>query len=119
MDSKILRHDEVIQKQSFDQSYKNFWFFVDSNELDYEERPPENFENSTNNFWGVEKEVQEVHPDLKFKPIPGYQGTSRSINAENIFGMTYENARKRADELLGQISNEKAQQLLKSSRIIK
>lgn len=117
MDSKVLRHDEVIQKQSFDQSYKNFWSFVDSNTLDYEEKVSESMETSINNYWGVEKGVQETHPDLRFKPIPGYQGENRSIRSENIFGLTYENARKRADNLLSQIADEKAQQILKSSRM--
>ena len=74
---------------------------------------------SINNFWGVEPSVQDTHPDLKFKPIPGYQGENRSIRSENIFGLTYEHARKRADDLLFQISNDKAEQLLKSSRITK
>ncbi len=31
IDSKMLKHDETVQKQSFEQSYKNFWSFVDSN----------------------------------------------------------------------------------------
>lgn len=117
LDSKVLRHDEVIQKQSFDQSYKNFWSFVDSNTLDYAEKVSDSIDKSINNFWGVEKEVQETHPDLRFHPIPGYQGENRSIKSENIFGLTYENARGKADDLLKQISNEKAQQILKSSRM--
>jgi len=56
---------------------------------------------------------------LKFKPTPGYQGTNRSIHSENIFGMTYENARKKADELLKKINEDKAKQLLKSSKYTK
>lgn len=31
LDSRILHHDDVVQKQAFDQSYKNFWSFVDFN----------------------------------------------------------------------------------------
>eukprot|EP00340_Litonotus_pictus_P006091 CAMPEP_0170527736 /NCGR_PEP_ID=MMETSP0209-20121228/13209_1 /TAXON_ID=665100 ORGANISM="Litonotus pictus, Strain P1" /NCGR_SAMPLE_ID=MMETSP0209 /ASSEMBLY_ACC=CAM_ASM_000301 /LENGTH=235 /DNA_ID=CAMNT_0010818467 /DNA_START=39 /DNA_END=746 /DNA_ORIENTATION=+ len=119
LDSKVLRHDEVIQKQSFDQSYKNFWSFVDSNELDYEERVSDSYDKSVNNFWGVEKGVQEAYPDLKFKPIPGYQGENRSIKSENIFGLTYENARGKADDLLNQINSDRAQQIMKSSRMSK
>ncbi len=33
IDSKKLNQDEVVQTQSYEQSYKNFWSFVDSNEL--------------------------------------------------------------------------------------
>jgi hypothetical protein len=56
---------------------------------------------------------------LLLKPIPGYQGENRSIRSENIFGLTYENARVRANELMTQINNEKADQLLRASRSIK
>ena len=31
MDSRILLQDDTVQKQAFDQSYKNFWSFVDFN----------------------------------------------------------------------------------------
>ena len=31
LDSRILQHDDTVQKQAFDQSYKNFWSFVDFN----------------------------------------------------------------------------------------
>ena len=40
IDSKQLKHDEIVQKQSFEQSYKNFWSFVEFN--------AEYFINSTN-----------------------------------------------------------------------
>ena len=54
--------------------------------------------------------------DLKFKPIPGYQGFNRSLTSENIYGATYSNSRHRADELLKKINEEKADQLFKSSK---
>lgn len=114
-----MRHDEVIQKQSFDQSYKNFWSFIDSNQLDYEEKAQEKLEKSINNYWGVEKSVQDTHPDLKFAPIPGYQGENRAIRSENIFGLTYENARHKANDLLNQIAEDKADQILRSSKMTK
>lgn len=52
---------------------------------------------------------------MKLKPIPGYQGFNRTINSENIYGVTYSNSRKRADELFTKLNNEKAEQLYKSS----
>ena len=79
----------------------------------------ENLETSINNYWGIEKHVQDTHPDLKFNPIPGYQGENRSVKSENIFGLTYEHARNKADNLLKQINTEKANQLQKSSRYVK
>lgn len=31
LDSRILHNDSTVQKQAFDQGYKNFWSFVDWN----------------------------------------------------------------------------------------
>ncbi|MCQ2815762.1 MAG: hypothetical protein MJ252_00700 [archaeon] len=39
LDSRILHHDDVVQKQAFDQSYKNFWSFVDFNIIYGEDNP--------------------------------------------------------------------------------
>jgi hypothetical protein len=64
IDSKKLKLDDVVQKQSFEQSYQNFWSFVDYNVLNYIEKPPEDFKNSNNSFWGVNKEVQELYPGI-------------------------------------------------------
>ena len=58
------KDNEVIQKQNNDKSYKNFWSFVDSNKLDYNERPPEGFIESNNSFWGVGKQFQELYPGI-------------------------------------------------------
>ena len=62
VDSQILKSDDVVQKQSFEQSHKNFWSFVDSNSLDYAENPPEDFGKSNTAFWGVNKQTQEIYP---------------------------------------------------------
>jgi hypothetical protein len=64
VDSQQMKNDEVVQKQSFEHSYKNFWSFVDSNELGYVEKSTQDFPSSNNNFWGVNKEVQELHPGI-------------------------------------------------------
>jgi hypothetical protein len=53
---------------------------------------------------------------MKFQPIPGYQGCNRSIIPENIYGMTYSNSRKRAEDLINKINEEKADQLYRSSK---
>ena len=55
--------------------------------------------------------------DLKYDPIPGYQGVNRSITSENIYGLTYSNSRKNADDLLKTINKEKAEQLQKISAV--
>lgn len=40
-------------------------------------------------------------------PIPGYSGTNRRINADNLFGMTYAEARNAADQSQSNIDQEK------------
>ena len=48
---------------------------------------------------GVQHSIQELHPELKFNPIPGYIGVNRSIVSENFFEMTYKNSLRKADEV--------------------
>jgi len=62
IDSKKLSNDDVVQNQSFEQSYKNFWSFVDHNEKNYQEKPVEDFNTAVNSFWGVNSEAKQVHP---------------------------------------------------------
>ena len=109
-------NDEVVQKQSFEESYKNFWSFIEANRVEFVDRPPENFSTSNDAFWGVNKESKELHPDMNLKPIPGYQGMNRSVYSENIYGLSYAHSRKKADEILTKINLEKAQTLLKQSK---
>ena len=66
-------------------------------------------------YWGVQHELKELHPELKYDPIPRYMGTTRAIVSENIFGMTYKNSLRNADELVKQINKNKAEQLYKNS----
>ncbi len=64
VDSHKLVNDEIVRSQSLDQNYKNFWSYVDTNKLDYVEKPKESLPISNNAFWGVNKEVQELHPGI-------------------------------------------------------
>ena len=106
---------EIIEKQNYEKNYEKFWQFLESNELDYVEKKPADFKESNMAYWGVQHEPQELHPELKFDPIPGYMGTTRAIVSENIFGMTYKNSLRSADQLVKQINQNKAEQLYKSS----
>lgn len=40
-------------------------------------------------------------------PIPGYSGTNRRVNSDNLFGMTYAEARNAADQSQANIEAEK------------
>ena len=51
-------------------------------------------------------------------PIPGYSGISRRVQADNIFGMTFSEARRMAVESQGRITCEKADTLATTSQYI-
>jgi hypothetical protein len=108
-------NDEIVKSQGFKQSEKNYWSFIESNKLEEEQKVQDDVNKSNNDYWGIKKTVQELHPELKFQPIPGYQGMNRSIVSENIYGLTYEQSRVRAKDLMDQFNLGKANQLKKTS----
>ena len=48
-------------------------------------------------------------------PIPGYSGVNRRVEADNVFGMTYAEALRKADESQKRICNEKGDTLKATS----
>jgi len=64
--------------------------------------------------------VQQAKPTKFVKPlgepIPGYSGVNRRIQADNVFGMTYTEARKMAVESLGKVNVEKSETLRETSK---
>ena len=83
LDSRILLHDTTVQKQAFDQSYKNFWSFVDFN-MKYGDNVPVNNQNSNNNTFNQSFQT-------------GSSFVNSRINSGT--GLTYEVARERANQL--------------------
>ena len=79
LDSRILLHDDTVQKQAFDQSYKNFWSFVDFN-MKFDGKTTKNVSTCNHTFSKVVKPNSSV------------------TNAKMCSGinMTYEEARKKA-----------------------
>jgi len=51
-------------------------------------------------------------------PIPGYTGVSRRVNADNIFGCTYAEGRRRGDESHGNITNDKLNNYTTQSNMV-
>ena len=51
-------------------------------------------------------------------PIPGYSGISRRVQADNIFGMTFSEARRMAVESQSRILSEKDETLAQTSKYI-
>ena len=52
------------------------------------------------------------------EPIPGYSGVNRRVQADNVFGMTYAEARRMAGESLNKIDQEKSETLRETSKWI-
>ena len=65
-------------------------------------------------FFGVEE--QEYLE--RGKPIPGYSGTVRRVQADNVFGMTYAQAMERAHESLDKNVAEKGETLMMNSKFV-
>ena len=66
IDPKQQGDDEVLQKQTSEQNYTNFWSFVDSNQINCDVSPPETYNESNKAFWGIGKTVQDLHPGNLF-----------------------------------------------------
>lgn len=67
-------------------------------------------------FYGVEENKSQA-PKLG-DPIPGYSGVNRRVQADNVFGMTYAEARRRAYESQNRIEKEKGETLRTTSQFI-
>ncbi len=51
-------------------------------------------------------------------PIPGYSGVNRRVEADNVFGMTYAEAFRRAKDSLARIQTEKGETLKMTSTFV-
>ena len=71
---------------------------------------------ATNAFYGIDP-PQETKEVPKFgEPIPGYSGVNRRVQADNVFGMTYAEARRMAQESMNKIDQEKSETLRETSK---
>jgi len=66
-------------------------------------------------FYGVESKDNSKQVKQLGEPIPGYSGCNRRIQADNVFGMTYAEARKMAGESMSKINQEKSETLKETS----
>ena len=69
----------------------------------------ETYEDALRVFYGVDTTQKEA--DKLGHPIPGYCGFNRRVQADNVFGMTYAEARRRAHESQARIEQEKGDTL--------
>mmetsp|Transcript_70399 Transcript_70399/g.82030 ORF Transcript_70399/g.82030 Transcript_70399/m.82030 type:complete len:231 (+) Transcript_70399:46-738(+) len=64
-----------------------------------------NFQDSQRVFYG--EDVDKPGPVRLGEPVPGYTGVNRRIQADNIFGATYADSRRKGDQSLKDITVEK------------
>lgn len=76
---------------------------------DTDTQKEESYEDALRVFYGVESSKNEA--EKLGAPIPGYCGVNRRVQADNVFGMTYAEARRRAQESQNRIELEKGETL--------
>lgn len=77
---------------------------------------PQTESEATAAFYGVTSTAPSKVVKQLGEPIPGYSGVNRRIQADNVFGMTYAEARKMAVESLGKVNVEKSETLRETSK---
>ena len=65
-------------------------------------------------FFGVDQGQQK--PPAFGEPIPGYSGVNRRVGADNVFGMTYAEARRMAQMSQVRLDQEKKETLRETSK---
>jgi len=77
---------------------------------------PEDMPGATTAFYGIDVTPEDKSVKILGEPIPGYSGVNRRVQADNVFGMTYAEARKMAGESHTKIEAEKSETLKETSR---
>ena len=67
-------------------------------------------------FYGIDDPKNQALP--LGEPIPGYSGVNRRVQADNIFGMTYAEARKKAQESQARIDQDKGETIRMNSTFV-
>lgn len=83
-----VENDNVVNQQHFERNAAAF--FNDGNPVKIDNSQGQSLDQANEIFFGVEKKKKGHQLG---KPIPGYSGTNQRVEADNIFGMTYANAR--------------------------
>lgn len=75
--------------------------------------PQQTEEQALKVFYGIEEPKNQA--PRNGDPIPGYSGVNRRVVADNVFGMTYAEARRRAMDSQNRITTEKGETLKQTS----
>lgn len=100
------KEKRALEKQTYEIDYLKFWDFVDKNELDFEEKKKSDLKTNNMAYWGVKPSLRDLYPGMRYDPIVGYMGTTRSITAENVIGMSF----KKSLDYIQEMNNKKLQE---------
>jgi len=89
--------------------------FVKASGSEEQEHGSQSAEDAACAFYGIDP--QKRGADLG-NPIPGYSGVNQRVEADNVFGMTYAEARRRAKDSLNRINVEKGETLKQTSEFL-
>jgi hypothetical protein len=134
----VIKKEDIYKKPIDPKDVNKFWG-IEDDDMD-ELVKDKHFEKNKNIFFGfdpkdhtqtvrVKKQTEEeaikafFAPEEKKElklgdPIPGYSGTCRRVVADNVFGMTYGEARRRAHESQNKIQGEKGETLKMNSTFV-
>ena len=90
----MLKHDETVQRQSYDQAYKHFWSFIDFNVMFNGE---ENLNNGLNESVNKGTRNKFTQSESKSK---NFNSSNSVLNNGGKSNLSYQEARRRANELL-------------------
>lgn len=69
-------------------------------------------------FFGVDEVPENKKVKAFEEPIPGYSGVNRRVQADNVFGMTYSEARRMAFQSQNRIEDEKKETLRDTAKYV-
>ena len=107
-------NDDVVANEHFK---KNAEAFYNNGVSDFQidNSKKQSLDQANEVFFGVEPKKKGL---ALGKPIPGYSGTNQRVEADNIFGMTYANAKQFAEGSNSRIAAEKGETLKHTAKFM-
>lgn len=105
----------MVQQQQFEKN-KGVFFGVTNDKTFTSQKPAQSEHDALKVFYGVEEPRNQA--PRNGDPIPGYSGVNRRVQADNVFGMTYAEARRRAQDSQNRIETEKGETLKMTSTFV-
>lgn len=105
--------DGIIQNATYQKNVGNF--YADQSEACEKAQGNQSESAAMAVFFGEDPPAK---GQMVGQPIPGYSGSNRRIGADNLFGMTYAEARNAASQSQSNIDNEKGNTLIQTSKFM-